>query len=126
MTETDWYDGSIKPVRSGVYERKTLTHRKYGYAYFGNGKWAWDRDTPESARHFADRCSDFQSSPWRGLTEPHCYKCATPMAPRAAIEQTYRGVGDFGRLDIVTLSPGGPGKLVACYKCLTCGWSVSK
>lgn len=27
--------------------------------------------------------------------------------------------------EVCTVSPGGPGKLIECMKCLECGWSVS-
>lgn len=60
-----------------------------------------------------------------------CRHCHTSMQPGVAIEQTYTaGEPDFpsDRDDpnaIVTLSPGGPGKLVTCLKCPQCGWSVT-
>lgn len=42
-----------------------------------------------------------------------------------AIENTYRaGLTDFiGTNECVTLSIGGPGKLVRCLKCVACGAS---
>ena len=54
-----------------------------------------------------------------------CKHCNTPMQPGVAIEQTYTGTPDFAGGEIVTLSPGGPGKLIDCLKCPQCGWSVS-
>ena len=56
---------------------------------------------------------------------PTCRKCGSPMAPGIALANTMTGTGDFGRDDVVTMSPGGPGKLIDCDKCTACGWSVS-
>lgn len=54
-----------------------------------------------------------------------CRRCATPMRPGIVMTQTMTGIGDFHDLDeVVTISPGGPGELVACCKCPACGWSV--
>ena len=53
-----------------------------------------------------------------------CKRCGGEMKPGQAIESTLVGVPD----DIggcVTVSPGGPGKLVPCMKCAECGWSVT-
>jgi len=54
-----------------------------------------------------------------------CKKCGGEMSPGQAIEQTYTGTPDFpGDAYPVTMSPGGPGKLIECSKCKACGWSV--
>lgn len=56
-----------------------------------------------------------------------CRKCGGEMKPRKDIENTYTGIPDFpGDSEPVTVSPGGPGKLVDVNKCVECGWSVSK
>lgn len=55
-----------------------------------------------------------------------CKNCSTPMRPGQAIQQTYTGTPEFSGSEIVTLSPGGPGKLIDCIKCPQCGWSVTK
>ena len=48
------------------------------------------------------------------------------MVKSQAMSSTWRGVPDFpGDTYAVTLSPGGPGRLVDCLKCPECGWSVS-
>lgn len=52
-----------------------------------------------------------------------CAKCNTPMQPGIAIEQTFTGSPEFQSSAVVTMSPGGPGKLVECLKCPHCGWS---
>lgn len=54
-----------------------------------------------------------------------CRRCGAPMTDGLAIEQTYTGVPDFPGGTIVTISPGGPGKLGTCKKCTHCGWSTT-
>lgn len=125
MKTTDWYPGTVKPAYAGLYERRIDTY-SVGYAYWSCAGWGWVHTTPELAYSNRSNLSEVLQAPWRGLTEPHCKHCGTQMVPRAAIQQTRRGVGDFGTIDIVTLSPGGPGKLVACYKCPACGWSMTR
>jgi hypothetical protein len=46
------------------------------------------------------------------------------MRPGKALTQTLTcGIEDFPGYDIVTMSHGGPGKLVNCLKCVLCGYS---
>jgi hypothetical protein len=56
-----------------------------------------------------------------------CKKCGGAMRLGQAIAQTFSaGSPDFpGDTVGMTVSPGGPGKLVPCLKCEACGWSVS-
>lgn len=54
-----------------------------------------------------------------------CVKCGDEMGPGEALEQTTTGSPDFAGGEVVTVSPGGPGKLVSCLKCSACGWSVT-
>lgn len=54
----------------------------------------------------------------------HCKKCGGEMGPGEAMQNTLRGVPDFADGQAVTMSYGGPGKLVDCLKCKECGWSV--
>lgn len=55
-----------------------------------------------------------------------CKKCGGDMQEGKAILQTLTGVPDFpGDRSAVTLSPGGPGVLIDCLKCSTCGWSMT-
>lgn len=58
-------------------------------------------------------------------TEGICRKCGGSMKPSKAIEQTYTGSPDFIGGEVVTISPGGTGKLIDCLKCEKCGWSVT-
>lgn len=61
----------------------------------------------------------------REATTQTCRKCGGDMRPGSAIENTYTGSPDFPGGDVVTISPGGPGRLVDCMKCAACGWSVT-
>lgn len=54
-----------------------------------------------------------------------CHKCGVDMKPGKALMQTFRGIGDFHDDDeVMTISPGGPGKMVDCLKCPECGRSA--
>jgi hypothetical protein len=50
-----------------------------------------------------------------------CRKCGGEMKPGVATQQTWTGTPDFPGEAIVTMSPGGPGRLIACMKCASCG-----
>lgn len=54
-----------------------------------------------------------------------CRRCGHQMKPSKAIAQTYGGIPDFAGGHVVTMSPGGPGKLIDCLKCVNCGHSIS-
>lgn len=46
-----------------------------------------------------------------------------PMSEGIALMSTLVGEPDFTSGEVVTLSEGGPGRLVAVMKCTECGWS---
>lgn len=52
-----------------------------------------------------------------------CRHCQSPMREGIAMESTLTGAPDFINGECVTLSEGGPGRLVAVMKCTECGWS---
>ncbi len=52
-----------------------------------------------------------------------CRHCQGQMREGIALESTIVGVPDFTSGEVVTLSEGGPGRLVAVMKCTECGWS---
>jgi len=54
-----------------------------------------------------------------------CRRCGDAMLPGIAMGQTWSGVADFIGGDVVTVSAGGPGRLIACMKCQDCGHSVT-
>jgi len=47
-----------------------------------------------------------------------CRKCGSGMKPGKALDQTFHTSREG------TMSPGGPGVLIDCMKCVSCGWSV--
>lgn len=54
-----------------------------------------------------------------------CKRCDEPMGHGKAIVSTSVGQPDFAADgEVVTVSPGGPGRLVDCLKCPQCGLSV--
>lgn len=55
----------------------------------------------------------------------HCARCGAKMQLGKAIEQTFTGSPDFVGAEVVTMSPGGAGKLIECRKCPKCGWSIT-
>lgn len=63
----------------------------------------------------------------QGQETVKCQRCGVPMQAGKAIAQTWTsGMPDFpGYNEIVTMSPGGPGKLIDCLKCPQCGRSVT-
>lgn len=54
-----------------------------------------------------------------------CHRCGGEMKRGHAIAQTAAGVPDFPGGEVVTLSPGGPGRMIPCMKCADCGHSVT-
>lgn len=63
---TDWFDGDIKPVRKGVYQR-------YGfgdivYSYWTGKYWGMKSGTVASANACRGKSAN-QNHKWRGLIE---------------------------------------------------------
>ena len=54
-----------------------------------------------------------------------CKRCGGIMRPGIAMGQTWSaGIPDFpGQDSCITMSPGGPGRVIDCMKCEACGWS---
>lgn len=89
--------------------------------------------TFESGPYDIDRLTNIAVLLCRAIERTHgivrkesgkCNRCGGEMKPGQALENTLVGEPD----DIggcVTLSPGGPGKLVPCMKCAECGRSVT-
>lgn len=48
-----------------------------------------------------------------------CRKCGSEMNPSKALDQTFYTSREG------TMSPAGPGVLIDCMKCVSCGWSVT-
>lgn len=67
MKLTQWFDGNIKPVRVGVYQRE-YGYGKLFYCKFDGKNWLVCYLTIEEA----DSCCSLsvcQDVPWRGLAE---------------------------------------------------------
>lgn len=54
-----------------------------------------------------------------------CKRCGGKMKRGIAIAQTVTGCPDFAGGPVVTMSLGGTGRLIRCWKCMSCGWSVA-
>lgn len=66
---TPWFDGSVKPVRPGVYERDGL--RQLGsivYSRWTGDRWLLSANSLDGAYLFICT-SDYQTLKWRGLAE---------------------------------------------------------
>lgn len=60
-----------------------------------------------------------------GITADACYRCGGHLRPGIAMQSTFTGRPDFADGEVVTMSPGGPGRIVRCMKCVACGSSVA-
>lgn len=63
---TKWFDGSVKPVRDGVYQRNF--QMGVVYAKFKNGKWR----VPSASIQTANKQRSYSivpHMPWRGLAQ---------------------------------------------------------
>lgn len=70
--KTEWYPGSVKPARVGVYECQDSTGKEPYYCFWNGEFWSAGEDTPLEAMAFARKlpsvmgyCQD--KVPWRGL-----------------------------------------------------------
>ena len=84
--------------------------------------------TAEGAPRPCPRCEDTGVVPVTRETAPTCRSCRITMQPGRALQTTMRtGEPDFpGDDTVVTMSAGGPGVLVPCWKCPQCGRSIQK
>ena len=64
---TKWFDGSVKPVRDGVYQR---LYEVVGETYckFFEGDWYEGWSSIEMAAECMDK-SSYKNDPWRGLAQ---------------------------------------------------------
>jgi hypothetical protein len=67
MILTDWFPGSVKPVRKGVYQREyTYGKAKFPFYCYWNGKqWHASANTVDGAA--CNFLAPNQSLPWRGV-----------------------------------------------------------
>lgn len=65
-----WIDGSMRPVRVGVYQRWYVeTTGQKNYSLWDGRAWLLGADTPAEANDPATYDSMVQSAPWRGRAE---------------------------------------------------------
>jgi hypothetical protein len=69
MKYTPWFDGSVKPVRNGVYQRiydEGTRNESVEHCKFSRGVWhVCARRAEDAEKHEA--CSGLQELKWRGL-----------------------------------------------------------
>lgn len=67
MKLTPWFDGSQKPVRVGMYQRRMRVWDRLCWSWWDGQLWS--RVRPRKAEAYIDRnyVSVFQNLPWRGL-----------------------------------------------------------
>lgn len=63
---TDWFPGSIKPVRPGVYQQMCGFGERIGYQKW-DGEYWYSREITLEAAHRAPYRAYTQDDPWRGL-----------------------------------------------------------
>jgi hypothetical protein len=71
MNLTDWFPGSTKPVRKGVYQREYTygKSKQIQYCYWNGKEWDMGQSTVEEAMWYAKVfiSSPRQQLPWRGV-----------------------------------------------------------
>jgi len=72
---TDWFSGYVRPVRSGVYERRyarnsMLSVIRFSHYDHANDTWGMGALTPNDAEWMRWERAPAQRLPWRGLTQP--------------------------------------------------------
>ena len=70
MKLTPWYPGTVKPVRDGIYQRKSnrADPREIYYAKFSRGRWLGGYLNLQNAL-VCKWGSGTQSAPWRGVSK---------------------------------------------------------
>ena len=72
-----------------------------------------------------DREGEIKSLNESGRNMSKCRRCGGEMKQGIAMWQTWTGSPDFAAGPVVTLSAGGPGRVIDCSKCSVCGHSVT-
>jgi len=67
MQFTQWFDGSVKPVHIGVYERYLDWNGYFVYSFWDGKKWGINGPTIDFALRSKGRASAWQDQKWRGL-----------------------------------------------------------
>jgi hypothetical protein len=67
---TPWFDGAVKPVRTGVYQQRCGGGDEIGFQYWNGKSWGPWAETPEAAMNegrFRLAAPSYQFDNWRGL-----------------------------------------------------------
>lgn len=67
MRRTKWYDGAIKPVRVGLYERRL--NRLVSWSYWNGKYWGLLNSSAKFAVSMKLTRSVYKNLQWRGVTE---------------------------------------------------------
>jgi hypothetical protein len=68
--ETPWFDGHVKPVRVGLYQRKlSFVGREWVWSWWSGTHWGLFSLSPSVAVKAGKHRSGHQHLPWRGLCE---------------------------------------------------------
>lgn len=67
---TKWFDGSVKPVRDGVYQRKSY-FKNVAFWIFKEGTWKYGGfdSVSQCVAETGGKDSQDQNRPWRGLAK---------------------------------------------------------
>ena len=78
VIKTDWFDGTVKPARTGVYER-AMPWGDDEFAKWDGKNWINAATTIEAAAQRTG-VSHYQERPWRGVV-PEVHGCVPVHAP---------------------------------------------
>jgi hypothetical protein len=76
---TPWFGPDTKPVRRGVYQRRSPEGGYCFYSYWNGKEWGLYEFSAARAARYMDSPSAFQHTEWRGLTQP-AYEALAPHA----------------------------------------------
>lgn len=66
---TPWFDGKVKPVRVGAYERRIGHGHTTEFAYWNGDKWTGYAGSPEGALSRIGMYCSWQEDQWRGIVK---------------------------------------------------------
>lgn len=119
-------DTNVEAVRERMRQRAEFGLTKYGVTTERG-----DLTMLEWIQHAQDEAMDLCvyleriKKEFENFSRDRCKKCYVEMKSGIALENTVVGLPDFSSDKApCTVSAGGPGKLVDCMKCPSCGYSI--
>jgi hypothetical protein len=67
MKLTEWYPGTVKPVRDGVYQRRFARDDEPVFCMYKGGKWRVWANSPENAEAYVSISAVQERYHWRGV-----------------------------------------------------------